>query len=436
MATATACPMCWSSRPARSCLRLDEVSGVPELLTDGENGLVVPPEDPAALAAALERRSAIRPCASGWARRRNTGCATISTTTRASASSKGCSNEEWRARHDASRASFSMSSICWASAIWRAPAASPTALADGWLRRDHGDRRRAGPRVSTVRVSSRSRCRRRRRRPGIFRPGRPRRQSGRRDIQGAPARQAACHAGADAARHRGHRSVSLRPPPDALRTHAAARRDRRADAEAASSSRRCATSCRSACKPGRNEETVDSDRASFRSGDGARRPGFRAARTRLSRWPGDRATRSSIPAWSPRRRLPASRAVRRRRVGRRRRGGRRSWSSATVGGGSVSAPGQPMVPDHRPQPANRDSSSAANGAANGCRFSDSAQDFPACWPAPSVGLAGRLQHRLRCAARRMPLAAGAVYRRRRDRTGVAGAAARSSGWRPSSTRKH
>lgn len=30
------------------------VSGVPELLTDGENGLVVPPEDPAMLAKALE----------------------------------------------------------------------------------------------------------------------------------------------------------------------------------------------------------------------------------------------------------------------------------------------------------------------------------------------------------------------------------------------
>lgn len=36
------------------CLSTD-VSGVPELLVDGENGLVVPPEDPAALAAALER---------------------------------------------------------------------------------------------------------------------------------------------------------------------------------------------------------------------------------------------------------------------------------------------------------------------------------------------------------------------------------------------
>jgi glycosyltransferase involved in cell wall biosynthesis len=32
-----------------------EVSGVPELLTDGENGLVVPPDDPGALAGALER---------------------------------------------------------------------------------------------------------------------------------------------------------------------------------------------------------------------------------------------------------------------------------------------------------------------------------------------------------------------------------------------
>ncbi len=31
------------------------VSGVPELLVDGENGMVVPPEDPASLAAALQR---------------------------------------------------------------------------------------------------------------------------------------------------------------------------------------------------------------------------------------------------------------------------------------------------------------------------------------------------------------------------------------------
>ncbi|MGO7273639.1 glycosyltransferase, partial [Rhizobium ruizarguesonis] len=31
-----------------------EVSGVPELMKNGENGLVVPPEDPALLARALE----------------------------------------------------------------------------------------------------------------------------------------------------------------------------------------------------------------------------------------------------------------------------------------------------------------------------------------------------------------------------------------------
>jgi glycosyltransferase involved in cell wall biosynthesis len=37
-----------------TCVSTD-VSGVPELLTDGENGLVVPPDDPAALAGALEQ---------------------------------------------------------------------------------------------------------------------------------------------------------------------------------------------------------------------------------------------------------------------------------------------------------------------------------------------------------------------------------------------
>jgi glycosyltransferase involved in cell wall biosynthesis len=31
------------------------VSGIPELVRDGENGLLVPPDDPAALAAALAR---------------------------------------------------------------------------------------------------------------------------------------------------------------------------------------------------------------------------------------------------------------------------------------------------------------------------------------------------------------------------------------------
>jgi glycosyltransferase involved in cell wall biosynthesis len=36
------------------CVSTD-ISGVPELLDDGVNGFVVPPEDPAALAAALER---------------------------------------------------------------------------------------------------------------------------------------------------------------------------------------------------------------------------------------------------------------------------------------------------------------------------------------------------------------------------------------------
>jgi glycosyltransferase involved in cell wall biosynthesis len=37
-----------------ACLSTN-ISGVPELLTDGENGFVVPPEDPKALAAAMER---------------------------------------------------------------------------------------------------------------------------------------------------------------------------------------------------------------------------------------------------------------------------------------------------------------------------------------------------------------------------------------------
>ena len=85
-ATATACPTCWSRRRARAwSASRPTISGVPELLDDGENGLVVPPEDPAALAAALERRCATRHCGSGSARPPSKRCARVSTTTAASA---------------------------------------------------------------------------------------------------------------------------------------------------------------------------------------------------------------------------------------------------------------------------------------------------------------------------------------------------------------
>ena len=48
------------------------VSGIPELVRDGENGLLVPPSDPAALADALAR-VAQRPRAAGAARRAGPG---------------------------------------------------------------------------------------------------------------------------------------------------------------------------------------------------------------------------------------------------------------------------------------------------------------------------------------------------------------------------
>lgn len=54
-----------------------QVAGVPELLVDGENGLLVPPEDPAALAAALERAirdPALRQRLGGAAERRVRAC--------------------------------------------------------------------------------------------------------------------------------------------------------------------------------------------------------------------------------------------------------------------------------------------------------------------------------------------------------------------------
>ena len=56
MATATDCRTCWSKHRARrlACVSTN-ISGVPELLVDGENGLVVPPEDPQAFAHALEK---------------------------------------------------------------------------------------------------------------------------------------------------------------------------------------------------------------------------------------------------------------------------------------------------------------------------------------------------------------------------------------------
>ena len=54
--TATGSPTCWSRRWRQGCpVVTTAVSGIPELVRDGENGLLVPPSDPAALADALAR---------------------------------------------------------------------------------------------------------------------------------------------------------------------------------------------------------------------------------------------------------------------------------------------------------------------------------------------------------------------------------------------
>ena len=41
--------------------------GIPEVVVDGETGLLVPPRDPRAMAAAIVRLLADRRCGSGWA---------------------------------------------------------------------------------------------------------------------------------------------------------------------------------------------------------------------------------------------------------------------------------------------------------------------------------------------------------------------------------
>ena len=52
---------------------------LPEVVgTDGETGLLVPPDDPGALAAPSAGCSTTRPCAAGWAGRAGTGSSTAS----------------------------------------------------------------------------------------------------------------------------------------------------------------------------------------------------------------------------------------------------------------------------------------------------------------------------------------------------------------------
>ena len=104
-----------------------KVSGVPELLSDGATACWSPPDDPAragrGAAAADPRPGAARHARDATP---SGGCAGVRPSWQHRLSSWRCSNGRWqRPRDEPRRGSSSTSSICSASAIWRAPAASP-----------------------------------------------------------------------------------------------------------------------------------------------------------------------------------------------------------------------------------------------------------------------------------------------------------------------
>ena len=201
------------------------VSGVPELLCDGENGLVVPPDDPAGARrrrwSALIRDPALRQrlgaAAEARVREHFDHRASIGQLT-------ALFEREWQVAAMSAPRCSSMSSICSASAIWRAPAASP---------------RRCGGDGSTLTMVTGGR------RSPAFPPPALRQValppltagdqgfSGLVDLDGKPIddayrdrrRDARCSAAfADRQTgYRDHRGVSVRPPADAFRAAAAAR---------------------------------------------------------------------------------------------------------------------------------------------------------------------------------------------------------------------
>ena len=154
----------------------------------------------------------------------------------------------------------------------------------------------------------------------------------------------------------------------------------------------------------------------FRPGDGAWRSGFRApgrhVRARLAR----SKSRSTIPAWSPapppappRETFPtcSSRLAAARPAP--------SWSRATVEAARLAPDVSDWALITGPNLPQADFDAAAARSPAGTRRVPLPRGFsqPAGRRA-TVRLAGRLQHRLRHPAGRLPLAAGAVQRRRRD----------------------
>ena len=135
------------------------ISGVPELLDDGDNGLVVPPDDPAALAAALERAMrdpALRQRLGEAAEQKVRTHFDYHSSIRQLA---GLFEREWRRRtmSGAARPLLRPASARHRPSRPRQPGCRRARRRR--IRRDRRDRRHAGPRVSPGRGSRRSRCR-------------------------------------------------------------------------------------------------------------------------------------------------------------------------------------------------------------------------------------------------------------------------------------
>ena len=152
------------------------------------------------------------------------------------------------------------------------------------------------------------------------------------------------------------------------------------DAEAAASSLRCATSCRRAAKPGRDEETVGARSAVLRSRAGPWRPGVRARSSETFPLAGRDRRRSPIPAWS-RAAVPPS--TERFDVVVSAGGGAAGASlrGSRAGRGPTVGQRATLAADHRAQPADADYSALERRRRQTSRCAASARISRACSPA-------------------------------------------------------